>query len=210
MQCDVAFQFPFSAAFEKVLDSHKNLLVSSILTLKYMTRDSSNEDRVDHAIGQWQQTWPELATDAIGVVARILLLGRHLETHGAEALRRFDLQTGEFDVLATLRRAGEPYALTMGELCQDVMLTSGGMTHRVDRLVERQLVTREHDPADRRSVLVRLTEQGRVLTEEALLSKIEQADDIVSALSASECDTLRGLLRRLLLQFEDPATPPNQ
>jgi len=167
-----------------------------------MTHTPNRNDRVDRAIEQWRETWPELETDAFGVVGRIMLISRHLEARGTDTLRDFDLPTGEFDVLATLRRKGAPYALSMSELCRDVILTSGGMTHRIDRLVKRGLVTRAHDPDDRRSVIVTLTERGRGIVECALLDKVHTAVEQLGPLSGEESRLLQDLLRRLLLHLE--------
>lgn len=167
-----------------------------------MPQSPQQTDCVDALIQEWRDSWPDLPTDAFGVIGRILLLSHHLKADRGLQLREFDLQTGEFDVLATLRRAGAPYALSMSKLCRDVMLTSGGMTHRVDRLVDRGLVTREHDSRDRRTVLVSLTDEGRALVESALPRKTAHAEAITAALSREEAEILKGLLRRLLRQLE--------
>ena len=168
-----------------------------------MPPDNPRDDRIDRLEAEWHESWKDLNTDGFGVVGRILLIGHHLDTDGTKVLREFDLQTGEFDVLATLRRAGKPYALSMGELCRDVILSSGGMTHRVDRLLERGLVSRAQDPRDRRAVLVSLTDTGLELVESALLRKVERATALTSVFSEKEAATLKALLRRLLLEFED-------
>lgn len=160
-------------------------------------------DRIDRVEAEWHESWEDLNTEGFGVIGRILLIGRHLESDGTEVLRELGLQTGEFDVLATLRRTGAPYALSMGELCRDVILTSGGMTHRVDRLVGRDLVTRTQDPRDRRAVLVSLTDSGLTLVERALLQKVDRARALTAVFDAKESETLKRLLRKLLLQFED-------
>lgn len=167
-----------------------------------MTDTPSGKDRVDLAIEQWRDTWPELDMDAFGVVGRVMLISRHLEARGNDTLREFDLPTGEFDVLATLRRKGAPYALSMSELCRDVILSSGGMTHRIDRLVKRGLVTRAQDPEDRRSVIVTLTERGRGVVECALLEKARTAAEQLAPLNSDDTSALQDLLRRLLLHLE--------
>ena len=60
----------------------------------------------------------------------------------------FDLSYAEFDILATLRRAGAPYQRRAGELADHTMVTSGGLTKRVDRLIARGLVERRPEASD--------------------------------------------------------------
>lgn len=162
-------------------------------------------DHVDHLLAQWAEERPELSTGALAVAARIARLHRFLARTSAEALTGHGLSEGEGNVLAALRRAGPPYALTPTELYRSLLLSSGAMTNRVDRLQERGLVAREDDPADRRRVLVRLTDEGRELIDAAMdahVGALEAA--LTEALPAQEQrDELVGLLRRALGHFEE-------
>ena len=114
-----------------------------------------------------------------------------------------DLQAWEFDILATLRRAGPPYRLTAGALVESAMVTSGAITNRVDRLLARDLVTREIDPDNRRSVLISLTDRGRELVDEVVVSHLDRGIGLLSPLTGAEQDKLAALLRKLLIGLGD-------
>ena len=112
------------------------------------------------------------------------------------------LQPGWFDLLAALRRAGEPHELNPGQLMEATMLSSGGMTKRLDRLEQAGLVTRLPDPNDRRGTLVRLTTLGRRRIDAALPVHVSNEEQILSTLSPRQRDTLDRLLRKLLSYLE--------
>lgn len=111
---------------------------------------------------------------------------------------RFGLQSGEFDVLATLRRSGAPYALTPTALYEATMVTSGAMTNRLDRLEKSGLIARGPHPEDRRGVVVKLTEKGRALIDEAVAAHVENEREILSVLTETEQETLAALLQKLI------------
>jgi DNA-binding MarR family transcriptional regulator len=113
---------------------------------------------------------------------------------------------GEFDVLATLRRSGAPYQLTPTALYEAAMISSGGMTNRLDRLEKVGLIERRAHPTDRRGSLVALTPKGLALMERAIEEHLENERAIVSALSPSEQSQLYDLLAKLL---ESARTPPS-
>lgn len=110
----------------------------------------------------------------------------------------YGLQPGEFDVLATLRRSGAPYALTPTALYEAAMLSSGGMTNRIDRLEAAGLIERQKHPTDRRGVLVALTQRGLELIEKLVLLHVENERRMLAALSADEQRQLDELLAKLL------------
>jgi DNA-binding MarR family transcriptional regulator len=111
-------------------------------------------------------------------------------------------------VLAALRRAGDPYQLSPGQLLRATGVTSGTMTNRVDRLAARGLVERAEQPSDRRGVLVRLTDQGRTSVDAALAGLLSSEQTLLAAVSQHDQDQLAGSLRRLLAPYDDqgPAT----
>jgi DNA-binding MarR family transcriptional regulator len=111
---------------------------------------------------------------------------------------RYGLQHGEFDALATLRRSGAPEGLTPTALFEAAMMSSGGMTARIDRLEKAGLVERRPHPTDRRATLVRLTDKGFDLIESIMPSHEETARDILTPLSIDEQKTLNALLARLI------------
>jgi DNA-binding MarR family transcriptional regulator len=116
----------------------------------------------------------------------------------APLFARFGLQAGEFDVLATLRRSGSPYALTPTALYEATMVTSGAMTNRLDRLEKAGLILRAPHPNDRRGIVVRLTEQGLALIDEAVAAHVANEHQILSGLTLAERETLSQLLEKLI------------
>lgn len=161
-------------------------------------------DPVDRLVAQWATERPDLAADleAMAVFGR---LGRLTALAGRAIDAVFEirgLQTGEFDVLAALRREGEPFALTPGALSRTLMLSPAGMTNRVDRLVARGLVERHADPDDRRSLLVALTRDGREVVDAAVTEHVANEVRLLAGLTAAERRTLDRLVRTLLTQFE--------
>mgnify|MGYP001947367592 FL=1 len=155
-------------------------------------------DRVTKMQLQWEK---ELAPEDIRAMALVghLLEATHLLDRYWLSPRaaQYHLQKGEFDVIATLRRAGEPYQLTPTELLQSLLLTSGAMTSRLDRLEKAGLIRRQPSPTDRRSVQVQLTEAGLELINRILPLHIENEKQALSALSAQEQDLLSSLLAKL-------------
>lgn len=159
-------------------------------------------DQVDLIQAQWAQEKPELDTSPMGVVGRISRISRHLDRLLQKNFSQFNLNGGEFDVLATLRRSGQPYQLTPTELFNSLMLSSGAMTNRLDRLEDAGLIRRNPNPNDRRGILVTLTEQGIELMNRAYPAHIMNEEQILSSLTMADREALTDLLRKLLLSFE--------
>ena len=160
-----------------------------------------NTDLIDHLQKQWSHERPDLDSSSFAIAARVLVLSKLLERRVTRALAPLDLSLWAFDVLATLRRHGEPYRLTPSELSRATMLTSGAMTNRLDRLEARGLVRREADPGDRRGVRVILTERGLKLVDKAIEVRFAEARNAVATLSAGDRRTLENLLRNLLVEL---------
>ncbi|HYJ76199.1 MAG TPA: MarR family transcriptional regulator, partial [Kineosporiaceae bacterium] len=112
------------------------------------------------------------------------------------------LEVWEFDVLAALRRSGEPYELSPGQLTAEALVTSGTMTNRIDRLEQRSLVRRGPDPSDGRGVLVRLTDDGRALVDTALEDLLDRERRLLAQLDPASLASLAGELRRLVAPFD--------
>ncbi|UCI20907.1 MarR family transcriptional regulator [Mesorhizobium sp. B2-1-8] len=157
-------------------------------------------DRAARAIEQWRKERPDLDVTPMGVIGRLneasSLIARD---RLAPLFARFDLQSGEFDVLATLRRSGAPYALTPTELYEATMVTSGAMTARLDRLEKAGLTQRAPHPSDRRGVVVQLTAKGRELIDEALTAHVANEHEILAGLTSAERETLARLLEKLIV-----------
>lgn len=154
-------------------------------------------DSVDQIIEQWGRERPELDVSPIGIIGRISRLARHFESEIGRNLAPFGITADEYDVLATLRRSGKPYALKPRDLLETMMVTSATVTHRIDKLERRGLVERSPDPGDRRGVVVRLTSEGKRLLDRASEAHVVRELEMVSGLTRKERDQLVGLLRRL-------------
>ena len=161
-------------------------------------------DEVEQAIEAWSRERPALDTAAIATLARVARLAHRMEREEQSGVAGLGLKAGWLDVLAALRRTGTPYRLSPTDLSNVAMLSSGGMTSRLDRLEEVGLIRRRPDPDDRRGVLVELTAEGRRLAEAAIDGYGERAAQLLSPLTRDERRTLGQLMRKLLTSLEDP------
>lgn len=166
------------------------------------------QDYVDYIRAQWTRENPELDTAPMGIVGRISRISQHLDQKLQHNYSRFGLNGGEFDVLATLRRAGLPFQMTPTQLFSSLMLSSGAMTNRLDRLEKLGLIKRAPNPNDRRGILVILTDKGVELMDSAYPAHIENEDQMIASLSNTERETFTKLLRKMLLSFEGNIETP--
>lgn len=161
-----------------------------------------DRDAVDDILAQWHALRPELDLRAMGTfgrISRVTGVGARL-VEGV--LLEHGLALGDFDVLAALRRSGEPHRLTPTQLYRTLMITSGTMTHRLDKLEERGLVVRLDDPSDRRGTLVALTSAGARLVDAAVADHVANETRLLACLSRTERVALDGMLRKMLVSFE--------
>ncbi|CAB4886781.1 MAG: MarR family transcriptional regulator [Actinobacteria bacterium] len=159
-------------------------------------------DEVDHLVAAWRRERPDLDVTPLEVLSRVSRLARHLDLARRAAFNAVGLETWEFDVLAALRRAGDPYTLSPGQLGGQTLVTSGTMTNRVDRLESRGLVRRERDPADRRGVSVVLTDEGKREVDSALTDLLERERAILASLPVARQHALAASLRTLVSEFD--------
>lgn len=157
------------------------------------------KDTVDDILDQWSEEKPELDTAALGVVIRVMNLARSFARDAAEALEPLGLELYEYDALSALRRQGKPFALPATELARETDLSTGAMTNRIDRLEKRGFVERHPDENDRRSVIVRLTRQGKRAIDEAIRVRLDAAKAGVGDLGRSQRRQLTDLLREAVL-----------
>ncbi len=162
----------------------------------------AKSDEVDALVDAWQRERPDLDVTPMHVLSRVTRLARHLDLARREAFAAHDLEAGEFDVLAALRRAGKPYELTPSQLIAANLVTSGTMTNRIDRLVQKNLVTRKPDPNDGRGVLVKLTTAGQNAVDAALTDLLERERILLAGISKSERNQLADVLREIVLPFD--------
>ena len=161
------------------------------------------QDEVDRLIAAWRRQRPDLDVSPMEVLSRISRLATHLDRARKIAFAEHGLESSDFDVLSALRRAGEPYRLSPGQLVQQTLVTSGTMTNRVDRLVAKGLVDRMPDPDDRRGVHVQLTTSGREAVDGALAALLSSERELLAGLGKRELDTVASALRTLSLPFDD-------
>ena len=156
-------------------------------------------DRAARAVEQWRRERPDLDVSPMAVLGRLSQASFVIARERLNPLfARFGLQSGEFDVLATLRRSGPPFALTPTALYEATMVTSGAMTNRLDRLEKAGLIARGPHPEDRRGVIVQLTKKGRTLIDEAVTAHVENEHQVLSGLTREERDRLAALLEKLI------------
>src|SRR6266536_3686474 len=167
-------------------------------------------DHVDHLIEQWRRERPDLNVSPMGIIARVSRLSRFLERSIDSVLSHYGINESQFAVLAALRRAGPPYCLSPTELYNSLLISSGAMTNRLDRLTVAGLIRRIPDSVDGRSKLVQLTPKGHRVIDEAVAAHYENEHHLLASLSLNEKGSLANLLRKLLLEFEDhsPAKLP--
>ncbi len=171
--------------------------------MEHLERDDTGVgDHVDDILTQWARERPDLDAAPMGVVGRLSRLTRHMERALEDVYAAYDLSGWGFDVLASLRRAGPLYCLTPTALYNATMVSSGAMTHRLDRLEHAGLIERLPDPHDRRGSLVSLTSRGREVVDAAVAAHIADEDRLLAPLTTEERDMLARLLRTLLVSFE--------
>lgn len=158
-------------------------------------------DEVDRLVVDWKRERPDLDFSPLEVLSRITRIARHLDIARRKAFA--DLGTQGFDVLAALRRAGDPYQLSPGGLMQETMVTSGTMTNRLDRLEELGLITREADSKDGRRSLVTLTRSGMHAVDAAMEDLLQREREFLISLSRAERTQLASMLSGLVAPFDE-------
>jgi DNA-binding MarR family transcriptional regulator len=156
-------------------------------------------DRADVAIEQWARERPDLPSLPMAVLGRLSdAAERVMRDHMNPLFANAGLQPGEFDVLATLRRSGKPYMLSPTQLYEALMISSGGMTARLDRLERARFIERRPDPSDRRGKLIALTEAGKRVIDETLSRHVANEQRILASLTQAEQERLNALLKKLI------------
>ena len=159
-------------------------------------------DAAARAVAQWKQELPELAAENMLLIGRLkraaAVIARELEKVYGE----YGLTEGSFDVLATLRRSGAPYTLTPTELFSALMVTSGTMTTRLKNLENQGLIDRLPNPGDARSLLVRLTDKGKELIEQAVFPHVENEKRLMEKLDLKTKTSLEHGLEKWLEVLE--------
>lgn len=159
-------------------------------------------DDVDRSVAAWRRERPDLDVTPLEVLSRVSRLARRLDRMRAASFADHGLEPWEFDVLAALRRTGEPHELSPSQLVAETLVTSGTMTNRVDRLTTRGFVQRRPSAIDRRGVRVALTAAGRHQVDAAMAGLLDEERRFLAGLDLDEQGHLATLLRGLLSPFE--------
>lgn len=166
-------------------------------------------DHVDRLRAQWSRQLPDLDTEPMAILGRAMRATLLARPDIEATFARHGLDRGEFDVIATLLRAGPPHRLTPTQIYSTLMISSGGLTHRLDRLERAGLVRRERSSRDGRSIVAVLTEAGAAKAEAAFREDMTREARRLAHLSPEERSAIAVLLRKLLAGMEaDPAAAP--
>ena len=160
------------------------------------------QDAVDALVGQWAEQRPDLDTHVMAEVGRLVRVARLIEGRLGAYAGEYGLAVPEFDVLFTLRRAGPPFRLSPSRIADSLLVTSGTLTGRLDRLERRGLLKRVRNPEDRRGMDVELTTDALTLVDEVVEQHVANEEQMLSGLSASERKRLEALMRKLLAHLE--------
>jgi DNA-binding MarR family transcriptional regulator len=163
-----------------------------------------SQDLTDRVLGSWVAVRPDLEVDALQVTARLSRIGPLLAKRQEAVFDQFGLGRGEVGALSALRIAGPPYRLSPTRLGRGLMLSSAGVTSRIDRLERRGLVHRLRDPDDRRGVIVELTEKGLEVVDAAVAALAKSDRELLERLDPDEIRQLEALLRNFLGVLERP------
>jgi DNA-binding MarR family transcriptional regulator len=167
-----------------------------------VTSRHPSADFVDLIVEQWGRERPDVDVSSITVLGRLHRCDLRYQALVSEVLGRFNLSTAAFDVLASLRRSGPTYRRTAGELAQTGLITTGGLTQRIDRLVTAGLVQRTRDESDRRIVYIELTREGHELIDQVVEVHFSTQDRMIAAMSQPERRQIARLLARLEVSLE--------
>jgi DNA-binding MarR family transcriptional regulator len=160
-------------------------------------RSKKHPDLIDGLVAEWRKERPGSTPEAMQVVGRIIRLGRLYEEEVSRMLRPHGLSYSDFDVLATLRRSGEPYEQSPTQLQKNVLLTSGAMTACLRRLESAGLISRRAGQPDRRRLSAKLTAKGHDMVERLIDHRFDLAQASTVGLTATQFAELEHLLRRL-------------
>jgi DNA-binding MarR family transcriptional regulator len=162
------------------------------------------DDYTDRLLTKWASARPDIGVDLLQVTARLARIGPLLARRQEAVFDRFGLSRGEVGMLSALRISGPPHRLSPTRLGQGLMLSSAGVTSRLDRLERRGFVVRLPDPDDRRGVIVELTDAGLEIVDAAVAANSISDRQLMERLDPKEIETLEGLLRKVLAGLESP------
>lgn len=160
--------------------------------------DAASRDHVDQVLKQWHAERPDLDVSPMAVIGRLSIASRLVDAELARTFAAHGLDAASFDVLATLRRSGSPYQLTPTQLMRSAMITSGGISQRLDRLAAQNLISRSRSTSDGRGVLVTLTSAGAEAIDRALPDHLRTEQQVLSSLTPGQRTALAEMLHELI------------
>ena len=172
--------------------------------LAFMSEREHERDSVDFCVDDIRNHYLDIDPEVEGVVDRISSISKHLTRTFDDTLAKHGLNIGEYKLLSRLVTRSAEHRMSAGDLSRALMLSSGAMTNRIDRMEEAGLVRRMRDPNDRRGVLVEITTAGKKLIDKAVTEQAAKERDVVSVLGAKDLTALNNLLRTVLISLERP------
>lgn len=167
----------------------------------------TRQDWIEQVVERWSALDSQLDFQPYLVTGRISRIATHLARRQEDVFGRYGLNRGEVGVLSALRTAGPPHQLSPTRLVKGLMLSSAGMTSRLDRLEQRGLVSRASDPNDRRGILVQLTPRGLAMVDLVVAANTREEKELIAGLTPGEVGSLAGLLQKVLSRLEDEEWP---
>ncbi|WP_028113333.1 MarR family winged helix-turn-helix transcriptional regulator [Ferrimonas kyonanensis] len=163
---------------------------------------SKNHDHIDKISQQWKENHSGFSHELVEIIGRFSRLNKHLDMQRLAVYKRIGINSGEFDVLATLYRNGAPFRLMPSDLIKQTLLTSGAMTNRLDKLEQKGLILRENSNEDRRCVFIELSDSGLMLIKKGMPLYFEVLNSIYNPLDDDEQNELNALLKKWMTRFE--------
>lgn len=160
-------------------------------------KEDSSKDFVDKLIQEWLDAVPSLDLSGLPVIARIVRMSHYISQFVDANFARYNLNVGEFEVLAALARNPDRQ-LSPKELQKKILISSGGLSNRINRLEDKKFIVRIPDPSDRRGVIVKITPEGRKLTLEAVVTHVAIEKALIQGLQAEDREQLAELLKKLI------------
>lgn len=157
-------------------------------------KQTDHQDHVQALLRQWARERPDVEVSPMAVIGRLSRVGRKIEVRLGENFAAHGIDAATFDVLATLRRSGDPYTLSPKDLMKTSMVTSSAIAQRLNKLEGDGLIERTANQHDGRGKLVHLTDKGRDLVDRVLPTHVAVEREFLQALSRKQQNTLAELL----------------
>jgi DNA-binding MarR family transcriptional regulator len=167
--------------------------------------DCTPPDSVDALLESWAKTRPDLSFEPVAIITRLVRIRRHLDRELESIFERFGLSPSTFEALVTLTRIAGETGVSQKQLADEIGVTPGTISIRVDRLVDEGLAERRSDPESKRNSLVALTDKGQELFERVAPAHLANERRLLASLTDEDRRVLVGLLRKLLVEFEGSA-----